>query len=100
MAGPIKPKDVQDEKDKGIPEVVFTIFNDLIKEDWDGWAAVVIQDEAVKRIAKELGITCTQAFDRGYLEVESAYRKAGWKVEYDKPGYNEDYEANFTFRKK
>jgi len=100
MAGPIKPKDVQDEKDKGIPEVVFTIFNDLIKEDWDGWEAVVIQDEAVKRIAKELGITRTQAFDRGYLEVESAYRKAGWKVEYDKPGYNEDYEANFTFRKK
>jgi hypothetical protein len=71
----------------------------LIVEDWNGSSATVMQPEAAKRIAKALGITTSEAFKRGLLDVEDAYRKAGWKVEYDKPGYNETYEASFKFRK-
>jgi hypothetical protein len=33
------------------------------------------------------------------MDVEDVYQKAGWEVEFDKPGYNEDYEANFKFSK-
>ena len=36
----------------------------------------------------------------GWLDVEGIYRKAGWDVEYDSPGYCEDYPATFKFRKK
>jgi hypothetical protein len=32
------------------------------------------------------------------LDIEDTYREAGWKVEYDKPAYCENYPANFTFR--
>jgi len=100
MAGPIKPKEVQARKNASLPEEVFQVFNDLIVENWDGHQATVNQDEAAKRIAKALNITRQQAFDRSLLDVEDAYQKAGWKVVYDKPGYNETYEAYFTFRKK
>jgi hypothetical protein len=100
MPGPIKPKEVQSKKDAALPEEVFEIFNALITEHWDGRSANFSQDEAVKRIAKALDISRGEAFKKGYLDVESAYRKAGWKVLYDKPGFNEEYEANFTFAKK
>jgi hypothetical protein len=32
-----------------------------------------------------------------WMDVEPVYRKAGWKVDYDRPGYNESYEAHYTF---
>ncbi len=33
-----------------------------------------------------------------WLDVETHYQAAGWKVAYDKPAYNENYPACFTFR--
>ena len=41
-----------------------------------------------------------KVFKNKWLDVEEVYRKAGWKVEYDKPGYCEDYEAYFVFEKR
>ena len=37
--------------------------------------------------------------EEGWLDVEDVYRKAGWEVIYDAPGYNESfYEPSFEFR--
>jgi hypothetical protein len=36
-------------------------------------------------------------FDNHWLDIEDHYRKAGWKVTYDKPSYYEDYDAFFKF---
>ncbi len=82
-----------------LPPEVFQVFNDLIKEDWDGSQATVLQDEAAERIAKALGISRSKVFDKHLLDVEGFYEEAGWDVVYDKPGYNEDYTAFFRFRK-
>lgn len=41
-----------------------------------------------------------EVFKKGWLNVEYLFRAAGWEVQYDKPGYNETYEAYFTFSKK
>ena len=38
-----------------------------------------------------------EIYDKNWLDVEDVYESAGWKVEYDKPGYNENYEPTFTF---
>lgn len=99
MVGPIEPNEVQNKKDEQLPEEVFIVFNDIIIENWDGHSATVMQDEVAKRIAKALKITTTQVYNRNLLDVENAYTKAGWKVEYDKPGYNEDYRPYFIFSK-
>lgn len=99
MAGPIKPKHVQEAKNKSIPEKVFEVFNVLIVENWSGNSCTIMQGEAADKVAAALSITRSAVFDKGYLDIEDAYRKAGWKVEYDKPGYNETYEASWSFRK-
>jgi hypothetical protein len=36
-------------------------------------------------------------FDKHWLDFESIFRKAGWKVKYTKPGYNESFPAYWTF---
>ena len=37
-------------------------------------------------------------FKNSWLDIEPIYRRAGWLVKYDKPGYCENYLANFTFK--
>lgn len=98
MPGPIKPSEV-DKRDV-IPQTVFEIFNVLITTAWDGTQAIVRQDDAADRISKDLGIPRADVFKFHYLDVEEAYRKVGWAVEYDKPGFNETYPATYTFRRK
>lgn len=99
MTGPIKPKHVQELKNKTIPEKVFEVFNKLIVDNWSGNSCTIMQDEAANKVAAALGISRHEVFKNSYLDIEDAYQKAGWKVEYDKPGYNESYEASWSFRK-
>lgn len=57
-----------------------------------------IPDKAIELIQFELGLSRQEIFDNRLLDVEDVFRSQGWKVEYDKPGYNESYPATFTFR--
>jgi hypothetical protein len=98
MPGPIKPSEV--DKRRVIPEAVFEAFNLLIVQKWDGHQAVIRQDEVIPHIMKMFGISRDEVFSRNYLDVELAYRKEGWSVTYDKPGFNETGQATFIFRKK
>jgi len=99
MRKPLSPASVEKAKAREIPSVVIEIFDGLITENWSDGEAVVGQNEAVKRIAERLKISRQAVFDRGLLDVMSVYERAGWKVAYDKPGFNETYEATFTFTK-
>jgi len=96
---PITPGGVVRAKQRKIPDEVIEVFNALIAEDYEDGEAVVRQDEAVKRIAERMKIPRQEIFDRKLLDVEEIYWRAGWKVDYDKPGFNETYEATFTFAK-
>lgn len=102
MSGPIKPSEVQDKKNASLPAEVFDAFNALIVEKWSeaSRCAIIHQCEVAERVAVALGITKGEVYERKLLDVEDAYRKAGWKVKYDKPAYNETYEPSFEFRKK
>ena len=104
MSKPIRPSEVTKVKAATLPNEVFDAFNECITAAWSGHSAKVMQADAAKAIVakfKAAGKTLTrsQVFDEGYLDVEDAYRAAGWKVEYDKPGYCENYAAYFVFSK-
>ena len=100
--GPITPDDVVEAKEKIVPPAVFQAFNQLISEKWDGHHSKVLQHEAVALILSlmpELNGNDTLLVTKGWLDIEPVYRRAGWKVEYDKPAYNESYRAFFVFSK-
>jgi hypothetical protein len=93
---PIRPDEVVGAKEGAIPDIVFKVVNALIAEKFSSGHAVIRQSDIVARLRDE-GLTTPVIFDRNYLDIEDVYRGAGWVVVYDKPAYNETYEATFTF---
>lgn len=99
MTGPIRPEEVAEAKVGGIPEAVFQAFNELIAKHFVNGMARVKKDDVVDLIV-EKGLCRADIFSNGWLNVEAAYRAAGWVVDYDKPGFNETYQATFSFRRR
>jgi len=97
-AKPITPAEVVKLKVALIPDKIIEAFNELIAENYSGEYSSFTEKRVVARIVKK-GISSSEVYANHWLDVEDVYRKGGWKVEYDKPGYNEDYEATFTFKK-
>lgn len=100
MSGPISPESVGSAKGSAIPAPVFEAFNSLIAISADNGFAKVTQEDVVLEIQKLMNCSRQHVFEKGWLNVEDAYREAGWLVEYDKPGYCESYAAYFVFRAK
>jgi hypothetical protein len=91
-----------DEVGVDLPDFVIEGVNDAIRDKYRGGEFNIKQDELIKFIMKRApeGITRQKLFEKKYLDFEEVYREVGWTIEYDKPGWNESYEANFTFKPK
>ena len=100
MVEPISPSDVK----KIIPDFVIEAVNQLIMEKWDGYEAVILQDDILDIISSDDldndKPSRQEVFDKRWLDFEDLYREKGWDVEYDKPAYNEFYKARFIFKGK
>ena len=93
---PIMPKDVVDEKIQNFPDAVIESFNELITQNAREGHSTILQEDVVKLMV-EKGLKRDEIFDRHWLDVEDVYRKVGWNVKYDAPGYNETYPPMFIF---
>ena len=93
---PIKPSEIGDATKAVIPPFVFDAFNALIALHWNCGCAEFKLSEARKEV-KDRSPEKSDDFPSGWLNVEEAYRADGWKVTFDRPGYNESYPATFTF---
>lgn len=100
MTKPLSPKDVETAKASRMSPKMIEAANELISESWDGYEATFTLNELISRARKKLGMPAHEDFPHGALDIEPVFRKAGWYVEFDKPGYNETYNAFFTFRKR
>lgn len=98
---PITPDEVIKQRLDGVPDKVIEIFNEMIVENWNtsGKYAIVDQDKVVTRIAAVMNVDRQIVFDKGWIDIEPIFRNVGWRVEYDKPAYYEDYSAYFKFSK-
>lgn len=96
---PIKPEEVRARRIDFIPSIIFETINTMICEKFDGKYATLKQEDILNRVCNESsGLTRQEIFNKHYLDIiKSFYREQGWKVEYDKPGYNESYHAIFKF---
>lgn len=115
MSKAISPAGVAAYKAQSFPDYVFEAFNELIAANFSNGYADVKQKDVIARMMQiandhsqlsedeanrlEL-LDRSMIFARGYLNVEEVYREQGWKVAYDKPAYNESYDAYFTFKAK
>lgn len=94
----ITPSEAQARKAKEIPKQVLEVFNELIVQNYCNCSAIVKQPEALDCISARFpDVPRALMIESGWLDVEEIYQKAGWTVEYDKPGYNETYDPFFKF---
>lgn len=99
----LSPTEIVVSKEKSIPEPVFAAFNELLAENVrDGRASIKLNAAAERIVAKmkEAGTSCTrtEVFKNGWLDVEPAYRRAGWAVNFEVPDMYEDFEPYYVFK--
>ncbi len=102
---PLSPNDVIIKKQSIIPDVVIECFNELIAQNFSGGESTFKQNDVAALICQKTIVTDPNfsdrtIYDKHWLDVESLYREKGWIVEYDKPGFNESYDATFTFKRR
>ena len=85
-------------KNRSFPPFVIQAFNECIEESKIQHSDNVLRNTVVAKIIQIGNVTEKDIMDNHWLDVEEFYRKAGWKVSYTKPAYNEDYKAFFTFK--
>ena len=96
---PITPKEVVSLKKSLIPDAVIESFNELIAESFSNGHSEFLTKKVVARMVSK-GLKEKDIYANGWLDIEDIFEKAGWKVDYDNPGYNEDYDPSYSFSKK
>lgn len=96
---PIAADEIAGMRTLSMPSTVLTVFNQLIVKNFTEKSATVYQKEVVALMVAA-GLSRADIFANHWLDVEDVYRKVGWTVEYDKPGWNESYDAFFVFKQK
>lgn len=99
MTSPIKPSEVVSKKASSLPKEVIEVFNQLIAKHWNGSNSTFKMSEVEHTLCGKLDCIPSYLYDNHYLDVEDIYRAEGWKVYFDKPGYNESYPSTYEFSK-
>jgi len=99
---PLSPDEAAQQAAADIPDFVIEAVNNLLKKKLNNGYATIFRDDIIDEIIRtsKQEVTRQQIFDNKWLDFEPIFGDVGWDVEYDKPGYNETYKANFKFAKK
>ena len=105
MVKPISPKEIKAVKDLSIPDEVISAVNTLLVQAWDGTRAIIKLNAIIALAITNFSIsnesmTREKLFETNALDFESLFRKEGWTVIFDKPSWDESYDAYFKFTKK
>lgn len=101
MVTAISPTDIVAQKAKDFPDFVLQEWNKIIAKNFTSGSALVFQKDVIEVLLPHTQHGNRQEiFDQHWLDVEEIYRAQGWDVVYDKPAYNESYEASFKFTPK
>ena len=100
------PADARKHKVQVIPAEILEATNELISTRYTPGNPISITLAEIVKLAKEKMVKNNNPqaeenfFTNHWLDIESVYEDAGWKVYFDKPGYNESYSAYFKFSEK
>lgn len=98
---PINPSEAKAAALKAIPDEVIQAVNELIVENFSTGTITITQSEIKQRAKRHmypnLDDPQTGIFESRWLDFEDIFRQSGWRVEYDRPAYYENYQPLFRF---
>jgi len=96
---PLSPSEAQKAFNKNLPDFVIESANELIVENLDTNGGASFTFEALK-VRIDTKKPDDVPWNKKWLDIEDAFKAAGWKVVADSPGYNETYKGHFKFSPK
>lgn len=97
---PITPNEVLENRIYKIHPSIIKIVNDILSQRFTHKdSSVVIKQKEIVDKFQELhpDFSREKLYDEKHMDFEYEFRKFGWDVAYDRPGYNENYEAFYKF---
>ena len=99
---PNTPAEIRQKIGTKIPAEIFEAVNDLlvqhIRVQGSEITATIYQNDLEDILSVKMPSTpVNEMINKGWFEIETPYRDAGWRVVYDKPGYSESYRAYWKF---
>ena len=104
MSKPITPQEAKEFYNDNFPSFVIEAVNSLIRTNYRPTSqsfnlkVSVVKSAIVNAVSNyndEHGSSIM--FQDYYLDFENIYKRFGWKVSFDRAGYNESYESFYTF---
>ena len=101
VSGPITPKFIEDNLEYIIHPAVIQAVNELLKESYRPGKSVILTIKKVIQKTKSIcpELTAEKIQENKWLDFESVFRNVGWKVKFDSPGWDENYESFYEFSK-
>lgn len=101
MTKPLKPSEITKAKAATIPDWVIEAVNETLAAKWNGREARFTLKEvmALAMTKAPPNLTRAQIYDNHWMDFENIYRDEGWRVLFDKAGYNESYDDYWVFTK-
>lgn len=103
---PLTPDEVQTLHHKNIPSEVIEAINELLVLKYRRPLLDIritqreIIDAAQIKFQSMIKRSTNEIFENGWMDFEPVFRNNGWDVSYDRPGWNESYEAFYLFSRK
>lgn len=98
---PLTPSEAVAGKEYQIHPGMIEAVNSILVEKYTAGRCNIPQKDILERfLAAYPDVTAKEVFDKHWMDIENVYEKYGWKVVYDKPGYNESGEPVFRFTPK
>lgn len=99
------PDEVRAQKINFIPPEFVEAVNELLTKKWTGRSATIRLTDLKQLVAHKMRTNGSPNLgknyaDEGWLDFEPIFEDKGWKVVYDRPGWDESYDPNWTFTRK
>lgn len=99
VSNPLTPQEILENRE--IDHRIIDAVNQILKDKFIGHdLKITLPEIKDKMVSMFGGINFKDLFDRKQFDFEKIYEKYGWKVEFDKPGYSENYDSFYMFRPK
>ena len=102
---PFSPAQIKEKFLNEFDPLMIDAVNNLLAKNWNDYQITLKQDEIMReylRLRRKAGrpTTSQRVYESNGMDFEDVFRKKGWEVDHDQPGYCENYDAFFVFKPK
>lgn len=96
---PLSPSEVKQKAIESIPDEMIQAVNELLIENASRSSIVIKQKDIEDRFRKlsKGKYNHVDIYAKGWMDIEPVYSKAGWKVRYESPDRDQNFEEYFAF---